>query len=45
MARLTDLPFFARLTSLGSKLVMFFVVLLVLVQGLGAFLERTKGEA
>ena len=38
MARLTDLPFFARLTSLGSKLVMFFVVLLVLVQGLGAFL-------
>jgi diguanylate cyclase (GGDEF)-like protein len=38
MARIKDLPFFVRLSSLGSKLVMFFVVLLVLVQGLGAFL-------
>ncbi len=31
-------PLTARLSSLGSRLVIFFVVLLVLVQGLGAFL-------
>ena len=31
-------PIRARLSSLGSRLVIFFVVLLVLVQGLGAFL-------
>jgi diguanylate cyclase (GGDEF)-like protein len=38
MALRPGLPLVSRLSSLGSKLVMFFVVLLVLVQGLGAFL-------
>ncbi|MGZ5102415.1 MAG: hypothetical protein ACXWBU_16775, partial [Usitatibacter sp.] len=38
MALVPALPSVSRLKSLGSRIVIFFVALLVLVQGFGAFL-------